>query len=461
MRKKLLTTLSLLLMAVSGAWAEDEKYLYLEIDGTSATLKYGAVPDGKPYYNGSWNSNGYSDFDAFKVNTCTTITVDGSEGTTCQNFNGNNLSRLFYEWNNLTTISGLENLNTSEVTNMTGMFSGSSSLTTLNLSGWDTSKVGKMSAIFYNCSKLTSLNLSSWNTSKVEDMSRMFASCSKLTTLDLTGWDTFSVTNMEKMFYYCEKLGIIYADVSWVTSSVTSSNNMFEGCTKLTNWISTYATNKTHAFIGDAGYLTTKVTTDVAGNSDGAGNYWATYFDSSNNLWADANTTVYQAKVNGTKTGVVLTEVASKEIPAGAAVILKSSDSTFKLAQLSSTATPETLTGNELQGTDVALDTPDNAYCLSNETTGSSPRGVGFYLYTPSDGAKIPAHRAYLVVTGGPTTSRGFLGFGDDDDATAIDNGKWKIDNSDGTIYDLSGRIVTGQPRKGIYVKNGKLVVIK
>ena len=435
MRKKLLTTLSLLLMAVSGAWAEDEKYLYLEIDGTSATLKYGAVPDGKPYYNGSWNSNGYSDFDAFKVNTCTTITVDGSEGTTCQNFNGNNLSSLFYEWNNLTTITGLENLNTSEVTNMTGMFSGSSSLTTLNLSGWDTSKVGKMS--------------------------RMFASCSKLTTLDLTGWDTFSVTNMEKMFYYCEKLGIIYADVSWVTSSVTSSNNMFEGCTKLTNWISTNATNKTHAFIGDAGYLTTKVTTDVAGNSDGAGNYWATYFDSSNNLWADANTTVYQAKVNGTKTGVVLTEVASKEIPAGAAVILKSSDSTFKLAQLSSTATPETLTGNELQGTDVALDTPDNAYCLSNETTRDdelTPRGVGFYLYSATS---IPAHRAYLVVTGGPTTSRGFLGFGDDDGTTSIDNGKWKIDNSDGTIYDLSGRIVTGHPRKGIYVKNGKKIVIK
>ena len=107
------------------------------------------------------------------------------------------------------------------------------------------------------------------------------------------------------------------------------------------------------------------------------------------------------------------------------------------------------------------MDTPDNAYCLSNETTGSSPRGVGFYLYTPSDGATIPAHRAYLVVTGGPTNSRGFLGFGDDDGTTSIDNGKWKIDNSDGTIYDLSGRIVKGQPRKGIYVKNGKKVVIK
>ena len=292
-------------------------------------------------------------------------------------------------------------------------------------------------------------------------MSRMFASCSKLTTLDLTGWDTSNVTNMEKMFQNCEKLGIIYADVSWVTSSVTNGNNMFEGCTKLTNWISTNATNKTHAFIGDAGYLTMKVTTNVAGNCDGESKYWATYFDSSNNLWADANTTVYQAKVNGTKTGVVLTEVTSKEIPAGAAVILKSSDSTFELAQLSSTATPEALTGNELQGTDDALDTPDNAYCLSNETTGSSPRGVGFYLYTPSDGAKIPAHRAYLVVTGVPNTSRGFLGFGDDDDATAIDNGIWKIDNSDGAIYDLSGRIVKGLPQKGIYVKNGKLVVIK
>ena len=32
---------------------------------------------------------------------------------------------------------------------------------------------------------------------------------------------------------------------------------------------------------------------------------------------------------------------------------------------------------------------------------------------------------------------------------------------ADGTIYDLSGRRVAGQPVKGIYMKNGKKYVIK
>ena len=190
-------------------------------------------------------------------------------------------------------------------------------------------------------------------------------------------------------------------------------------------------------------------------------------------MQVSSGVTIYKAKVNGDKTKVILTEVGGNTITMGQAVVLKSSSASISLSQKLEAAGD--YSGNELKGTDAALDTPDNAYCLSNETTGSSPRGVGFYLYTPSDGAKIPAHRAYLIVTGVPTTSRGFLGFGDDDGATAIDNSpldpkgrllpkgtqEFTIDNSAGTIYDLSGRIVTGQPRKGIYVKNGKLVVIK
>ena len=63
MRKKLLTTLALLLMAISGAWADS--YLYLEFSGTSATLKYGEVPTQCLYFlDGSvvgWEPNGYTE----------------------------------------------------------------------------------------------------------------------------------------------------------------------------------------------------------------------------------------------------------------------------------------------------------------------------------------------------------------------------------------------------------------
>lgn len=170
------------------------------------------------------------------------------------------------------------------------------------------------------------------------------------------------------------------------------------------------------------------------------------------------NTTVYQAAVNGDKTKVVLTEVTGREIPAGNAVVLKSTSDAITLTPATTT---QTLTGNELLGTDVDLSTPSNAYCLSRETTrdgGLTPRGIGFYTYTLTT---IPAHKSYLVVEGGPATSRGFLGFGEDDNTTAIQAHKAISDDADGTIYDLSGRRIMGQPQKGIYVKNGKKFVIK
>ena len=192
------------------------------------------------------------------------------------------------------------------------------------------------------------------------------------------------------------------------------------------------------------------VTVDVTANEGATGEYWATYYNGTESYTADANTTVYQAAVNSGKTAVVLTEVTGREIPAGKGVVLKSSAATITLTP---TTTTQTLEGNELQGVDAATDAPSNAYCLSKEAT----RGVGFYTYTGT----IPAHRAYLVVTDGPSNARGFLGFGDDDNTTSISLPEAVDIEDGGAIYDLSGRRVTGQPQKGIYVKNGKKFVIK
>ena len=189
-------------------------------------------------------------------------------------------------------------------------------------------------------------------------------------------------------------------------------------------------------------------------NEGATGEYWATYYNGTESYTADANTTVYQAAVNSGKTAVVLTEVTGREIPAGKGVVLKSSAATITLTP--TTTTTQTLEGNELTGVDVATAAPSNAYCLSKETTGSA-RGVGFYTYTGT----IPAHRAYLVVAGGPSPARGFLGFGDDDNTTGISLPEAVVIENDGPIYDLSGRRIIGQPQKGIYVKNGKKVVIK
>lgn len=92
---------------------------------------------------------------------------------------------------------------------MRNVFSGCSSLTSLDVSGWNTSNVTSMTNMFRNCYSLTSLDLSGFNTSKVTGMGNLFYSCSSLTSLDLSGWDTGCVTSMNYMFYGCKNLKTI------------------------------------------------------------------------------------------------------------------------------------------------------------------------------------------------------------------------------------------------------------
>lgn len=90
----------------------------------------------------------------------------------------------------------------------------------------------------------------------------------------------------------------------------------------------------------------------------------------------------------------------------------------------------------------------------------TKPEGkdLGFYLLDPSQGATLAAHKAFLAI---PKTSAApsFIGFGGTTgiDATLNDNGQMINDN---IIYDLSGRRVMN-PTKGLYIVNGKKVVIK
>ncbi|MEC5317299.1 BspA family leucine-rich repeat surface protein [Enterococcus casseliflavus] len=162
-------------------------------------------------------------------------------------------SRLFYNLRNLTEIEGLDVLDTSQVTNMSKMFSNCASLTSLDLSNFDTSQVTNMSEMFYVCSSLTSLDLSNFDTSQVTDMSKMFNSCSSLTSLDLSNFDTSQVTDMSKMFYYCPSLTSL--DLSnFDTSQVTDMSYMFNSCSSLTsldlsNFDTSKVTNMSYMFI--------------------------------------------------------------------------------------------------------------------------------------------------------------------------------------------------------------------
>ena len=172
--------------------------------------------------------------------------------------------RWFDGFTRLITISGLEYLNTSEVTNMGAMFDGDSLLTAVDLSHFDTRKVTKMGSMFAGCRSLQLLDLSSFNTSNVTSMGSMFSRCQSLTELDLSMFDTSKVTDTGSMFRNCTNLTTIYVGAYWDMSNVTGSINMFLYSTNLvggqgTVYNSVYD-NKTYAHVdggtADPGYLT-------------------------------------------------------------------------------------------------------------------------------------------------------------------------------------------------------------
>ena len=144
-------------------------------------------------------------------------------------------SKWFSGCMNLTSIEGIENLNTSNVKYMNEMFGQCSNLETLDLSHFNTEKVENMSNMFNGCTKLHDLNISSFNTENVTNMYGMFYGCSSLETLDLSHFNTRYVRKdgMYYMFNGCSSLSSL--DVSNFTTDKNqmSLDAMFQGCSSL------------------------------------------------------------------------------------------------------------------------------------------------------------------------------------------------------------------------------------
>lgn len=144
-------------------------------------------------------------------------------------------SKWFSGCTNLTSIEGIENLNTSNVKYMNEMFGQCSNLETLDLSHFNTEKVGNMSNMFNGCTKLRDLNISSFNTENVTNMYGMFYGCSSLDSLDLSHFNTRYVRNdqMKYMFNGCSSLS--YLNVSNFTTDKPGMqlDGLFQGCSSL------------------------------------------------------------------------------------------------------------------------------------------------------------------------------------------------------------------------------------
>lgn len=148
------------------------------------------------------------------------------------------MSFMFNNCCSLTTLNGISNLDTSNVTDMKWLFRNCSSLVNIDgLSNWNTSSVTDMSLMFLYCPSLSNIDsLSDWDTEKVTNMCGMFSYCKSLLSLDaLSNWDVGSVTNMDQMFCDCASLTNLDGISGWDVGSVTDMNAMFYGCSSLTN----------------------------------------------------------------------------------------------------------------------------------------------------------------------------------------------------------------------------------
>ena len=182
-------------------------------------------------------------------------------------FNTANVTNMCYMFSSCLMLTSLDvtKFNTENVTNMNKMFYGCNALTSLDVTKFNTANVTDMGLMFYRCSKLTSLDVTHFNTANVTNMYKMFYDCEALTSLDVTKFNTGNVTNMSYMFFHCAALTSL--DITkFNTANVTNMEYMFSGCSKLTsldvtNFNTENVTNMSYMFY-NCGTLTTIYVSD-------------------------------------------------------------------------------------------------------------------------------------------------------------------------------------------------------
>ena len=153
--------------------------------------------------------------------------------------------------------------------------------------------------------------------------------------------------------------------------------------------------------------------------------------------------TAYIATVEGST--VSFSPVTS--VPANTGVLLKGDAGTYEFTAVASSST--NVENNKLVGVTEETAKDAGIYVLMDGT-----KGVGFYKTT--NAFTVGANSAYLpadVVA----NAKSFIGF---DDVTGIESLKAEKNVADGQWFNLAGQRVA-QPTKGLYIQNGKKVIVK
>lgn len=195
--------------------AQDESVL-LYMDGTNCIISSNSEN------NIIANSNMAYAFS--NISNLSSITFNNIDFSSCTN-----MSHLFESSGKLATITNINNLDTSKVKDMSYMFYACKYLkNTFDLSGINTSSVINFSNMFYNTKIVTLTGLDNWNTSNVKNMSYMFSSMSALTSCpNISNWDVSNVETMSNMFTGCSKINGNIDVTNWHTSSLKDTSFMF------------------------------------------------------------------------------------------------------------------------------------------------------------------------------------------------------------------------------------------
>ena len=152
------------------------------------------------------------------------------------------ISGIFGDSKYLTTIKGMDTWNTSKVrmyTSYSAMFSGMTSLESLNMDNWDLRKAGVSGGHLSGCTSLKTVSAKNWKLSQyfTHWISRSWSGGgSPIETIDVTGWNLSNTIDIQGLFGDSRSLKKIIGLDTWNTSTITTFNNLFYNCESLTDF---------------------------------------------------------------------------------------------------------------------------------------------------------------------------------------------------------------------------------
>ena len=415
----------------------------------------------------------------------------------------NDMSHMFQQCQNLTTLD-VSGFDTGNVTDMGGMFWNCSGLTTLDVSKFDTGNVTNIGDMFSGCYGLTALDLSGFDTGNVTSMGGMFDGCENLVSIFIgDGWNTDNVEESDNMFNGCES--IVGEDGTTYDSSVKDKTKAHADdggyMRKTFPELTLYDDGDNTDIIAAAtpGMLHQVTIEGRSIYADGCWNTICLPFNVSLNTGA---LTGFRARTlkSAAIEGNTLTLTFGNEVThlkAGTPYIIKATDKYYeyldngfdwdkydgsydpyeevknpRFKALSFTTTPSELTFADGA---VSFIGNFNPVDLAKDDKTILFMGEANTLYYPNAEMTIGSFRAYFKLNNGYTVGEPdsninsiVLNFGDN--ATGIIDTDLKSSSQESGIFNplhrvwftLDGRRLNGRPtNKGIYINNGRKVVIK